>query len=321
MIRLVVCLLAASTLFAQTGKLLGANNFIHSVADLDKSVSFYRDALGLELKNPAVPMPRYLNDALSDLTNTHGASFRAVAFKIPDAGFDLELTEFTGVDRTPAQGRNQDPGVASLVLTVRNLDAALAAAEKAGAPIVTAGGAPIMLGSGNKSIFIRDPDGMFIELSQPNPLPATTAPAGSNVIGGRFATTVKDTDATLKFYKDVFGFDVKPGAAFASNPPVSQLVDVPNARFRMSRAVLPGSTLTWEFVDYEGVDRKPFNPPIPDPGAPAFSLRVTDADALAAAVKSAGGEIVSVGPPLGKAAGSIFVRDPNGFLLELIQRP
>ena len=73
---------------------------IHSVADLDKSVSFYRDALGLELKNAAVPVPRYLNDALSDLTNTHGASFRAVAFKIPDAGFDLELTEFTGIDRT-----------------------------------------------------------------------------------------------------------------------------------------------------------------------------------------------------------------------------
>ncbi len=321
MIRLVVCLLAASAAFAQSGKLLGPNNFIHSVADLDKSVSFYRDALGLELKNAAAPVPRYLNDALSDLTNTHGASFRAVAFKIPDAGFDLELTEFTGIDRTPAQGRNQDPGVASLVLTVRDLDAALASAEKAAAPIVTSGGAPITLGSGNKSIFIRDPDGMFIELSQPTPLPATTARAGSNVIGGRFATTVRDTDATLKFYKDVFGFDIKPGAAFASNPPVSQLVDVPGARFRMSRATLPNSTLTWEFVDYEGVDRQPFNPPIPDPGAPAFSLRVTGADALAAAVKSAGGEIVSVGPPLGKAAGSIFVRDPNGFLLELIQRP
>jgi catechol 2,3-dioxygenase-like lactoylglutathione lyase family enzyme len=167
---------------------------------------------------------------------------------------------------------------------------------------------------------------MFIELSQPSPLPATTAPPSSNVIGGRFATTVKDTDATLKFYKDVFGFDIKPGGPFASNPPVSQLVDVPGARFRMSRATLPGSTLsgeklTWEFVDYQEVDRTPFAPSIPDPGAPAFSLRVTDADALAAAVKAAGGEIVSVGPPLGKAAGSIFVRDPNGFLLELIQRP
>jgi catechol 2,3-dioxygenase-like lactoylglutathione lyase family enzyme len=138
MIRLVVCLVAASTVFAQRPKVLGPNNFIHSVADVDKSVSFYRDALGLELKNPAVPMPRFLNDALSDLTNTHGASFRAVAFKIPDAGFDLELTEFTGIERNPAQGRNQDPGVASLVLTVRNLDDALAAAEKAGAPIVTA---------------------------------------------------------------------------------------------------------------------------------------------------------------------------------------
>lgn len=321
MIRLVVCLAAASTVLAQQPKVLGPNNLIHSVANIDKSVSFYHDALGLELKNQAVPMPRFLNDTLSDLTNTHGASFRAVAFKIPDAGFDLELTEFTGIDRNPAQGRNQDPGVASLVLTVRNLDTALAAAVKAGAPKVTTGGSPITLAGGNKSIFIRDPDGMFIELSQPSPLPATTAPAASNVIGGRFATTVKDMDATLKFYKDVFGFDIKPGGPFAANPLVSQLVDVPGAQFRMSRATVPGSTVTWEFVDYQGVDRTPFAPVISDPGAPAFSLRVTEADALAAAVKSAGGQIVSIGPPLGKAAGSIFVRDPNGLFLELIQKP
>jgi catechol 2,3-dioxygenase-like lactoylglutathione lyase family enzyme len=212
-----------------------------------------------------------------------------------------------------------------LVLTVRNLDAALAAVKKAGAAVVTVGGAPLSLGSKKtgkaRSIFVRDPDGMFIELFQPDRLPATTAPAGSNVIGGRFAMTVKNTEKTLAFYKRALGFDIKPAAKFAGNPAVANLVAAQGAQFRMSRATVPGSRVTWEFVDFRNIDRKPFELRVPDPGSPAFSLRVRDADALVAAVKAAGGILVSTGGELGKNPGSVFVRDPNGFLIELIQRP
>lgn len=302
------------------GQVIGVNNFIHSVADLDKTAAFYRDTLGLELKTaPRTPM--VLNEALSNLTDTHGAKFRVAVFKVPDAGFDLELTEFTGIDRKPGIPRNQDPGAATFVLTVRDLDKALAAVKKARVALVTVGGAPLSLGGKTRSIFVRDPDGMFIELFQPDPLPETTAPASSNVIGGRFAMTVNDTAKTLEFYKTVFGFETKPGDAFMANPIVSNLVDLQGAQFRMSRATVPDSSVTWEFVDYKGVDRKPFALRVPDPGSPAFSLRVKDADALVTAVKAAGGSVVSTGGPLGTKTGSIFVRDPNGFLIELIQRP
>jgi catechol 2,3-dioxygenase-like lactoylglutathione lyase family enzyme len=312
------------------GQVVGANNFIHSVMDMNKSVEFYRDVLGLELKTtpgrPAgVSSPSRLNEALSNLTATHAANFRAVAFKVPNAGFDLELTEFTGIERKPGQARNQDPGAATLVLTVRNLDAALAAVKKAGAAVVTVGGAPLSLGSKKtgkaRSIFVRDPDGMFIELFQPDRLPVTTAPAGNNVIGGRFAMTVKNTEKTLAFYKRALGFDIKPAAKFAGNPAVANLVDAQGAQFRMSRATVPGSRVTWEFVDFRNIDRKPFELRVPDPGSPAFSLKVRDADALVAAVKAVGGTLVSTGGELGTAPGSVFVRDPNGFLIELIQRP
>lgn len=313
------------------GQVVGVNNFIHSVADLDKSVAFYRDTLGLELKTapgraagPGAPMT--LNEALSNLTDTHGAKFRAAVLKVPDAGFDLELTEFTDIDRKPGMARNQDPGAATFVVTLRDLDKALAAVRKAGMTMVTVGGKPLSLGGKTRSIFVRDPDGMFIELFQPDPLPATTAPTNSNVIGGRLALTVADTAKTLDFYKNVLGFDPKPGGEFTANPIVSNLVDVPGAQFRMSRVAAPnssapGSSVTWELVDYRGVDRKPFALRIPDPGSPAFSLKVKGADALASAVKAAGGSVASTGGPLGTKAGSIFVRDPNGFLIELIQRP
>src|SRR3954462_8262452 len=102
------------------GQVVGANNFIHSVMDMNKAVEFYRDVLGLELKTTpgrpvGIPAPSRLNEALSNLTATHAANFRAVAFKVPDAGFDLELTEFTGIERKAGQARNQDPGSATLV--------------------------------------------------------------------------------------------------------------------------------------------------------------------------------------------------------------
>jgi catechol 2,3-dioxygenase-like lactoylglutathione lyase family enzyme len=319
--RFLIAPLLCASAFGQTGRVIGVNNCIHSVMDADRSVAFYRDGLGLEMKTPPAASPFVLNEALSNLTDTHGAKFRVVTFKIPDAGFDLELTEFTGIDRKPAQGRNQDPGVATLVLTVRNLDAALAGVRKSGGTIVTKGGAPVSLAGKNRNVFVRDPDGYFLELAQPDPLPATSAPAASNVIAGRFGMTVKDTEQTLEFYKNVFGFNVKPGGPFASNPMISNLVDVPGAQFRMSRADVPGTAVTWEFVDYKGVDRKPFQLRVPDPGSPAFSLKVTNADALVTAVKAAGGSVVSTGGELGNKAGSIFIRDPNGFLIELIQRP
>jgi catechol 2,3-dioxygenase-like lactoylglutathione lyase family enzyme len=302
------------------GQIVGVNNLIHSVDNLDTTVAFYRDTIGLELK-AAPGAPRILNEALSNLTDTHGASFRVATFKVPDAGFDFELTEFTDIERKGAIARNQDPGAATFILTVRDLDRALAAVKKSGVALVTVGGAPLSLGGKTRSIFVRDPDGMFLELFQPDPLPATTAAADGNVIGGRFAMTVKDTAKTLDFYKTVFGFEPKPGADFAGNPVVSNLVDVQGAQFKMSRATIPTSKVTWEFVDYKGVDRKPFALRVPDPGSPAFSLRVKDADAMVSAVKAAGGSVVSTGGPPGAKAGSIFVRDPNGFLIELIQRP
>jgi catechol 2,3-dioxygenase-like lactoylglutathione lyase family enzyme len=72
-----------------------------------------------------------------------------------------------------AQPRFQDPGAANLILTVRDIDAIVARAKKAG---------------------------FFVELFQPSRLPATTAPASSNVIGGGFEIMVADTDRTMRLY-------------------------------------------------------------------------------------------------------------------------
>src|SRR5271170_5724236 len=87
-------ILSAGTVDAP-GPAIGVRAIIHSVADLDKTVAFYRDGLGMT----ADPLPKSsaLDEDLSKFTDTHGAKFRNAILHIPGAAFTLELTEFSGM--------------------------------------------------------------------------------------------------------------------------------------------------------------------------------------------------------------------------------
>jgi catechol 2,3-dioxygenase-like lactoylglutathione lyase family enzyme len=334
---LIFSMLTAGALFAQTGAqespgaATGVRAIIHSVADLDKTVSFYRDGLGLEMVGPGgkpalstLPAPRALDESLSKFTATHGAKFRNATFKIPGAKLDLELTEFTDTARKNVQPHMQDPGAGTLVLTVRDVDAALAGVNKSGGSVLSIGGQPMKMGGENsksRSVFVRDPDGFMLELAGIQPLPPSDAPASSNVIGGRIGITVENLDQTLKFYHDVLGFETKPApTAYSTNKTIATLIDAEGAQWRISTAKIPGSPVDWEFLEFKDVARKPFHLAVPDIGSPAVSVQVKDVNAAIEAVKAGGGSIVTTGGQpvkLGPAIG-IFVRDPNGFLIELI---
>lgn len=330
-----LCLALPAAAASPEGAVTGSQNLIVAVGDLDKAVAFYR-ALGLEIadrdglgrpqRKDQVPVPAPSSEILNKLcgiTATQGTTFRYLSLKIPSAGFDLELIEFTGMERKRTRPGTQDPGASVLVLTVRNVDAALATAKHAGGSIVTPGGSPLNMGSGkSRAVLIRDLDGFFVEFVQPDPLSNTEAPASSNVIAGSFKHTIQDTDKTLTFYRNVLGFDPHPGSSFAQTKNVAKLAGLPaQAQFRSSTTDVPGSAVHWELVEFKGVARKPFVPDTPDPGAAVFSLKVRDVDAALKAVKMGGGVIASIGgepEKVGKGR-NVFVRDPDGFLLELAQ--
>src|ERR1700690_3678160 len=62
-------------------------NYVHTVADMDKSIAFYRDAMGLAINPPpigAAPTDRLsLRENLNLTTNTPGATFRPTYFRLP----------------------------------------------------------------------------------------------------------------------------------------------------------------------------------------------------------------------------------------------
>jgi catechol 2,3-dioxygenase-like lactoylglutathione lyase family enzyme len=323
----------AAVLPAQTTPVVALQNLAHATEDLEKTAVFYRDVLGLPINaragapDPVKATPTALNEEMSRFTATKGAKFRAATFRIPNANFGFELTEFTGLPRKSVRPNLQDIGAATLVLQVRDMDKMFAKVKSAGATVVTAGGVPLNP-TGNASskfreVVIRDPDGFFVELQQPDPLPASAATTQGDIIGGSVQLSIDDSTKTVAFLRDAIGFNARPTGAMATNAIVANLINLPGAQWRITHGSIPGTTLDFGLIEYSGVTRTKFSLGAEDPGSPAFTMVVRDIDAAVDQWTKAGGSVVTTG---GKAikqangAGNVFVRDVNGFMWELIQR-
>jgi predicted enzyme related to lactoylglutathione lyase len=315
-----VAALFTASLAAQS-PVVGVGNFSHIVASMDRAIEFYRDVIGLEMSGQ--PGAFSGNPAIMSLGNTPGAQSRAATLKVPGSALGVELIEYKDIDRNPAQPRFQDPGAATLILSVRDIDAIVARVKKSTGRIQTLSGAPATVGAEAKAIFIQDPDGFFIELSQRTPAPETTAPATANIIGGSFEIMVADTDKTMRLYKDALGFEPQASTAFDGNKLLTDTVGTPGAQFKRSVARIPGTMVTMAFLEFKDIDRRPIKTRTQDPGQPILQLRVRDVDAVAKAWKAAGGEIVSTnGEPVTMGTNKIvLLRDPNGLMLEILPAP
>jgi catechol 2,3-dioxygenase-like lactoylglutathione lyase family enzyme len=270
---------------------IGSGNFSPMVMDLDRTVAFYHDALGLNLSaaESARPVPWDAEPWHRDLHGSQGSPMRFATARVPGGRLAVEMVEQGSIERHPVQLRVQDPGNVSVILLVRDVDKVLAAAKQAGAPVVTIGGAPIAVGTGEargRAVVVRDPDSHFVEFLQLDPLPATTAPADSNLIGSRIRVTVADTEQTLHLYRDLFGLEFQVGP-FSSDKPMLSLLGLKGAQLRFSITKIPGGNQL-EFLEVKGIDRKPIHSRIEDPGSTRFQLTVRNLESAITMLKSAG---------------------------------
>jgi catechol 2,3-dioxygenase-like lactoylglutathione lyase family enzyme len=294
------------------------SHVIHAVDDLDTTLAFYRNVFGLngnpqDFPNPAVPL----------LTNAPGVTLRLSMLALP-GGMRFELTHFKGLERKPSQAKYTDPGAASIVFYVRDIDGALANAKKANAPIVTTGGAPVEIATAAgqaRSVVLRDPDGFFIQLIQAAAAPG--APEG-NVHRISLAYTMENADATRAFYTGKLGIELAGASAFSKDPATLQLVGAPaGTEFRRLSGTIPGPPASVEFTEFRGVPRTKFHLRVRDPGAPAMAIQVNDLAATISQMKAAGTNIISTRGEIvdfGGGTHTIFVEDPNGMNLEIFER-
>jgi catechol 2,3-dioxygenase-like lactoylglutathione lyase family enzyme len=300
---------------------IGLGNFSHIVENLDRSVAFYRDGLGLELSGPVRPFDA--NMAIMKAANVMGSQTRYVVFKVPGSTLGVELIEYAGIDRRPVSPRFQDPGAGNLMVSVRDLDLALAQLVKAGARVITLGGAPALIGGQVRVVFLQDPDGFVIELNQPSSLPPLTPETPGNVFGAGFEAAIEDTGRTVAFYRDLLGFQATVGASFTDDKLMADTAGTPGAQFRQSKLQVPGASMPITLIEFKGINRKSLSSRLQDPGMSMLQVMVRDLDGLLKTLKAGGATIVSVGGeavtmgPLRLAV----IRDPNNLFLELIERP
>jgi lactoylglutathione lyase len=296
-------------------------NFSHIVTSLDRSLAFYRDGLGLEVTGPpAIFRP---DEVIMKLANVPGAETRYTWLELPGSTMAVELIEYKGIERTPVKPRFQDPGATNLTVRVRDLDGTVARLKAAGGRVVTASGAPAVIGGRSRIVFMQDPDGFVIELSQSIVAPPPAPETPGNVLGGGFELTIEDTQKTIAFYRDLLGLQPTLGESFNGDRLMASTAGTPGAEFRQSRVQVPETTDVIRFIEFKGIDRKPLSTRLQDPGMAMLQLMVRDVDALLMRLKAGGAHVVTVGGvPLDFGPLRIaVVRDPNNLFLELIQRP
>jgi glyoxylase I family protein len=314
---------------SQTTPVIRLQNLAHTTESLEKTLPFYRDVLGLTLngtRDPLAQQPQKLDEEMSKFTATQGMNFRAASFHIQNAAFGFELTEFTGGPRQPVRPNIQDIGAATLALQVRDIEKAMAKVKASGAPIVTIGGDPVNpTGNSNsklREIVVRDPDGFFVELQQPDPLPASAADTPGDILGAAVQFSIEDSAKTVAFLRDAIGFNARPTGPLGTNPVVTNLIGLPGAQWRITHGNIPGTTLDFGLIEYSGVARAKLIAGAEDPGSPAFTMLVRDIHAAVDQWTKAGGTVATTGgKPIVRAngAGNVFVRDINGLMWELIQ--
>ncbi|MDF9744325.1 VOC family protein [Natrinema salsiterrestre] len=137
---------------------LSAHHVGITVSDLEETLAFYRDVLGLAVAN------RFSvgGEAFADAVDVEGAS--ADFAHLEADGARIELVEYEPEARgSPPAGLNQ-PGATHVGLSVADLEA-FAEALPEDVPTISE---PRTTESGTTIMFLRDPEGNLIEVLEPS---------------------------------------------------------------------------------------------------------------------------------------------------------
>jgi glyoxylase I family protein len=144
-----------------------------AVSDMEASLRFYRDTLGLEVQFDVTLGAREYVRAVMGMDMTDA---RVVYLRVPGSeGVFVELLEYHGTDARPTpRPRAWDPGTGHLCFHVSDAAALHARALAAGYRSRSRGAIEIPVGpnKGGRAADLIDPDGYHIELFQRPSLPA-----------------------------------------------------------------------------------------------------------------------------------------------------
>ncbi len=138
----------------------------YTVSDLERSLGFYRDLLGLEV----VATQEKEGGYLAAIVGYPDAHVRMAHLRVAGSEHVLELFEYlapAGAQRGPLEPR--DVGTSHLCLVVDDLPSLYARLLEAGVETFVSPPVDVDTGinSGGLALYLRDPDGIPVELFQP----------------------------------------------------------------------------------------------------------------------------------------------------------
>ena len=149
---------------------MSVTGFFHAgvtVKDMDVSLGFYRDGLGLDVAFLGESAIQYARK----IWNLDPERVRVAFLKVANSDAFVELFEFQGLERHPASARPADYGAGHMCLFVDDLEALHARMAQLGftsraGQVVTIEDGPH---AGSKVAYLIDPDGYHVECYQKAP--------------------------------------------------------------------------------------------------------------------------------------------------------
>jgi catechol 2,3-dioxygenase-like lactoylglutathione lyase family enzyme len=297
-----------------------------TVGDLDRSVAFYTDVLDFkrigESEVAGTPYER--------LEGIFGLRIRSARLALGDEQIELQEYLVPKGRPFPEDSRGNDRWFQHIAIITSDMDAAYARLRSN--HVRYASSEPQRLpdwnrnAAGIRAFYFRDPDGHYLELLQ---FPPGKGAAKWHAAGGRMflgidhtAIVVRDTEASLRFYRDLLGLRVA-GESENYGPEQEHLNNVFGAHLRIT-TLRAASGPGIEFLQYL----------TPQDGRPAphdertndlvsweTNLLVRDFPRALAAARRNGAPLVSTAPvdlPGSPGSKAVIVRDDDGHAIELL---
>lgn len=302
-----------------------------TVSDMDRSVAFYAEVLDFKkVSDVEMDGPEY-----DRLWGIFGVRARVVRMQLGEQS--LELIQFLSppdVRPIPVPSYSNDLWFQHVAIVVRDMDAAWMRLRRHHVRQISPRPQTIPISNptaaGIKAIKFRDPDGHNLELlwfpeGKGNPI---WKKPGANLFLGidHTAMTVRSTENSLKFYRDLLGMTVAGGSLNVGTEQ-EHLDSLPGARARVTGLAPQRSQPGIEFLEYE---LPTAGRPLPMDSRPSdlwhwqTTLVVSDVEAAAALLQGIGRAVSSgvVTIPEGSLGfkKGFLVRDPDGHAVQVVER-
>jgi len=323
---------AVTPLFADnTSMVMAVDSIGMTVSDMDRSVAFYSDVLAFKpISDVEVDGPEY-----DQLWGIFGVRARVVRMQLGKQ--QLELIEFLAppdVRPIPVPSYSHDLWFQHFAIVVRDMEAAWAQLRKHHVRQISPRPQTIpvsnIAAAGIKAIKFRDPDGHNLELlwfPEGKGNPVWHEPTIDLFLGiDHTAMTVRSTENSTKFYRDLLGMTVA-GGTLNMGTTQQYLDSLLGARTRVTGLAPKVGPPGVEFLEYE---LPTAGRPYPSDSHPTdlwhwqTTLVVPDVEAAAAQIQGMG-QMISSGVVtlpdklLGFGKG-FLVRDPDGHVMQLVSQ-